>query len=86
MTRYDPNAELVAFGKIYTWDNNGDGVADYTFMDRNLGAVIDKALIETHRPTRWPPADCCINGGRKDPFPRRPHAPRNESDRLQPFR
>ena len=70
VTRYDPNAELVAFGKIYTWDNNGDGVADYTFMDRNLGAVIDKgAHRRTHRPTRWPPADCCIQWGRKDPFP-----------------
>ena len=39
VTRYDPDAELVAYGKIYTWDNNGDGVVDYTFMDRNLGAT-----------------------------------------------
>ena len=46
VTRYDPDAELVAYGKIYTWDNNGDGVVDYTFMDRNLGATIDKAIIE----------------------------------------
>ncbi len=24
---------------LHTWDNNGDGVKDYTFMDRNLGAT-----------------------------------------------
>lgn len=69
VTRYDPNAELVAFGKIYTWDNNGDGVADYTFMDRNLGAVIDKALIENTPADSLAACGLLYQWGRKDPFP-----------------
>lgn len=28
VTRYDPDAELVAYGRIYAWDNDGDGAAD----------------------------------------------------------
>ena len=69
VTRYDPNAELVAFGKIYTWDNNGDGVTDYTFMDRNLGAVINKALIENTPADSLAACGLLYQWGRKDPFP-----------------
>ena len=69
VTRYDPNAELVAFGKIYTWDNNGDGVTDYTFMDRNLGAVINKALIENTPADSLTACGLLYQWGRKDPFP-----------------
>ncbi len=85
MTRYDPNAELVAFGKIYTWDNNGDGVTDYTFMDRNLGAVINKALIENTPADSLTACGLLYQWDARIPS-RRPHTPRNESDRLQPFR
>lgn len=69
VTRYDPNAELVAYGKIYTWDNNGDGLGDYTFMDRNLGAVIDKPIIENTAADSLAAAGLLYQWGRKDPFP-----------------
>ena len=69
VTRYDPDAELVAYGKIYTWDNNGDGVVDYTFMDRNLGATIDKAIIENTSADSLAACGLMYQWGRKDPFP-----------------
>ena len=69
VTRYDPDAELVAYGKIYTWDNNGDGVVDYTFMDRNLGATIDKAIIENTAADSLAACGLMYQWGRKDPFP-----------------
>ena len=69
VTRYDPDAELVAYGKVYTWDNDGDGVKDYTFMDRNLGAVIDKALIENTPADSLAACGLLYQWGRKDPFP-----------------
>ena len=62
VTRYDPDAELVAYGKIYTWDNNGDGVVDYTFMDRNLGALETDYTLPASRGLYY-------QWGRKDPFP-----------------
>jgi hypothetical protein len=65
VTPYNPNAE--AYGKVYRSDNNGDGVIDYTWMDRNLGALSDG--------TKFTEADslaaCGLlyQWGRKDPFP-----------------
>lgn len=64
-TAYDPETNLL--GKTYTWDNNADGVIDYVFMDRNLGAASDGTTLT--------PADslaaCGLlyQWGRKDPFP-----------------
>lgn len=69
VTRYDPNAELVAYGKIYTWDNNGDGQPDYTFMDRNLGALLDKAIPEPTETDSLAVCGLLYQWGRKDPFP-----------------
>lgn len=69
VTRYDPDAELVAYGKIYTWDNDGDGIKDYTFMDRNLGATIDKAVIEKTAADSLAACGLMYQWGRKDPFP-----------------
>lgn len=66
-TGYDPDAELVQQGKTYEWDNNGDGVNDYVFMDRNLGALSDGTLL-----TRADSLAACgllYQWGRKDPFP-----------------
>ena len=59
----------MAYGKIYTWDNNGDGVVDYTFMDRNLGATIDKAIIENTAADSLAACGLMYQWGRKDPFP-----------------
>ena len=69
VTRYDPDAELVAYGRIYAWDNDGDGAADYTFMDRNLGAVVDKAVIGPTPADSLAAAGLLYQWGRKDPFP-----------------
>ncbi len=69
VTRYEPDAELVAYGKVYAWDNDGDGVEDYTFMDRNLGAVIDKAIIESTAADSLDACGLLYQWGRKDPFP-----------------
>ena len=68
-TRYDPDAPLVAYGKVYAWDNDGDGAADYTFMDRNLGATIDKAVIEPTPADSLAACGLLYQWGRKDPFP-----------------
>ncbi len=86
VTRYDPDAELVAYGKIYTWDNNGDGVVDYTFMDRNLGATIDKAIIENTAADSLAACGLMYQWGRKDPFPGDQDSPPFEQYRFPPFR
>lgn len=69
VTPYEPNADLVAYGKIYPWDNNQDGVTDYVFMDRNLGAVIDKAVIDYTPRDSLAACGVLYQWGRKDPFP-----------------
>lgn len=86
VTRYDPDAELVAYGKIYTWDNNGDGVVDYTFMDRNLGATIDKAIIENTAADSLAACGLMYPMGAQGSFPRRPRLSPFQQYRLQLFR
>lgn len=47
----------------FSYDNNGDGIDDFTFMDRNLGAVstsADDGIMAIGLLYQW---------GRKDPFP-----------------
>lgn len=62
VTDYNPDSP-AAPDKIFNYDNNDDGVPDYTFMDRNLGATAagsgDVANV-----------GCYYQWGRKDPFPR----------------
>lgn len=69
VTPYDPDSDPVVMGRVYPYDNNGDKVADYIFMDRNLGAVNTTVnLGETHADSL---AACGLlyQWGRKDPFP-----------------
>lgn len=69
VTRYNPDAEQVSYGKTYSWDNNGDGVADYIFMDRNLGAVNDGWVIGNSTADSLAACGLMYQWGRKDPFP-----------------
>ena len=69
VTRYDPNASLVAYGKTYSWDNNGDLQKDYVFMDRNLGATLDKPMIDYTHEDSLAVCGLLYQWGRKDPFP-----------------
>ena len=56
VTDYNPDEHT------YAYDNNGDGVTDYYFMDRNLGALTDDA----NNPNS---VGCFYQGGRNTPFP-----------------
>ena len=69
VTRYDPDSEQVAYGKTYSWDNNSDGVEDYIFMDRNLGAVNDGWVIGSETADSLAACGLMYQWGRKDPFP-----------------
>lgn len=69
VTRYNPDSEQVAYGKVYSWDNNSDGTADYVFMDRNLGAVNDSWVIRNSTADSLAACGLMYQWGRKDPFP-----------------
>ena len=65
ITPYNPEKEIN--GRIYPWDNNGDGIADYIWMDRNLGAKSNGTQLNYTDSL----AACGLlyQWGRKDPFP-----------------
>ena len=67
VTGYDPNADQPQQGKTFTWDNNDDGVIDYVFMDRDLGARSDGTLLTAT--DSLAAYGLYYQYGRKDPFP-----------------
>lgn len=56
VTDYNPDDHT------YAYDNNGDGVTDYYFMDRNLGALTNDSSDPKS-------VGCFYQGGRNTPFP-----------------
>ena len=69
VTPYNPDKDPVAMGRIYPYDNNGDGVDDYIFMDRNLGAVNTTVNLGTTMADSLAACGLLYQWGRKDPFP-----------------
>ncbi len=69
VTPYNPDSNPVEYGKLYTWDNNADGVPDYTLMDRNLGATNAEAIIGNNTADSLAACGLLYQWGRKDPFP-----------------
>lgn len=65
VTKYEPNNEIN--GKVYSWDNNGDGIADYIWMDRNLGAETNGSQLT--KTDSLAAAGLFYQWGRKDPLP-----------------
>lgn len=65
VTPYQPKIE--AYGKIYKYDNNNDGIIDYEWMDRNLGALSDG--IKATETDSLAACGLMYQWGRKDPFP-----------------
>ncbi len=65
VTNYVPENNIN--GRTYEWDNNGDGISDYIWMDRNLGAISSGIKL-----TYVDSLDACgllYQWGRKEPFP-----------------
>lgn len=65
VTPYQPEKE--AYGKTYKYDNDNDGITDYEWMDRNMGALSDGT-----KATEADSLAACglmYQWGRKDPFP-----------------
>ena len=65
VTDYDPDNQIN--GRTYTWDNNDDGIIDYVWMDRNLGAETNGNKL-----TKTDSLAACgllYQWGRKDPLP-----------------
>ncbi len=69
ITRYNPDLQQITYGKVYNWDNNDDGITDYVFMDRNLGAVNEGWLIGENTADSLAACGLFYQWGRKDPFP-----------------
>lgn len=69
VTPYNPDKDPVVMGRIYPFDNNGDGVDDYIFMDRNLGAVNTTVNLGTTTADSLAACGLLYQWGRKDPFP-----------------
>ena len=61
ITDYDPDTASEGNG-LFEYDNNGDGITDYIFMDRNLGSTGELKTIDN--------LGLYYQWGRKDPFPK----------------
>lgn len=65
VTDYDPENQIN--GRTYQWDNNEDGISDYVWMDRNLGAETNGNKLT--KEDSLAASGLFYQWGRKDPLP-----------------